>query len=73
MLRAYLVFYDGYALNSILFSAQEFDKMQIPGGKKVCALADTLPGLFGDNRSLRFCALTSVGALFLFQKKERKK
>ncbi len=44
----------------------EFDKMQIPlnGYDEEYDLFR----LFGDNRSLRFCAVTSVAALFYFER-----
>lgn len=41
-------------------------KYKFHNGKSVAALVCV--GLFGDNRSLCFCALTSVGALFYFIK-----
>ena len=43
----------------------EFDKMQIPIYEYVVTPILYI-SLFGDNRSLCFCALASVGALFLF-------
>ena len=44
----------------------EFDKMQIPTGYSVDLFL--LFSWFGDYRGLRFCAFTSVGALFYFNR-----
>ena len=55
-----------FCLNEIVvFSASfyEFDKMQIPPEND--AISSCCFSWFGDYRSLRFCALTAVGALFI--------
>ena len=54
-----------YPFLTILFYA-EFDKMQIPRMREYL-YTQSVYGLFGDNRNLRFCALTSVGALFILE------
>ena len=50
-----------------IFALVEFDKMQIPldAQKYNCSLV--ISSWFGDYRSLRFCAVTSVAALFILQ------
>ena len=44
----------------------EFDKMQILSER--CAVSSCCFSWFGDYRSLRFCAVTSVAALFILLK-----
>ena len=58
---------DRYALFPRSIIIDEFDKMQIPliGNNGVLTPFFTL-SWFGDYWSLRFCALTWVGALFIF-------
>jgi len=43
----------------------EFDKMQIPYMREY-NYTQSVYGLFGDDWDLRFCALITVGALFVF-------
>lgn len=53
-----------YPFLTILFCA-EFDKMQIPCMREY-NIPNLVYSLFGDDWNLRFCALTPVGALFIF-------
>ena len=50
---------------AILF-CDEFDKMQIPYTREY-HIPNLYNSLFGDDWSLCFCALTSVGALFILK------
>ena len=55
-----------FCLNGIVVSSAsfyEFDKMQIPPEND--AISSCCFSWFGDYRSLRFCALAAVGALFI--------
>lgn len=49
----------------------EFDKMQIRTARVV--YAQSVYSLFGDNWNLRFCALMTVGALFILSNLKGKK
>jgi len=50
------------------FYCDEFDKMQIPYTiGEYCNIPTSVYSLFGDDWNLRFCALITVGALFIFE------
>ena len=50
----------------LILSCNEFDKMQIPYTRKYSIVQTLYYSLFGDDWNLRFCALITVGALFIF-------
>ena len=51
------------------FCCDEFDKMQIPYTMKSIVYTQSVYGLFGDDWNLRFCALITVGALFIYARR----
>ena len=55
----------------LILSCDEFDKMQIPYTRKYCIIPDLYYSLFGDDWNLRFCALITVGALFILKRASR--
>ena len=54
---------DTYTLFLPILSCNEFDKMQVPYTREF--YTQSVYSLFGDDWNLRFCALISVGALFI--------